>query len=313
MADDNLAKITRINVPEIIQEMGKSQPGDFIKIRNSDDAVALIDVWNGWEEAKPVPCDILCAGTIPLQDMMLDRGSSVTQVDAGSYAEAHPDCRVVIFEGYKREIDAINQMDEEAYACTGTISWQVQIKKNISVSGTSRFVTTDFMFIVAMIVTKGSDIIELSDPIIYNMQDNTFHVSKDNIAQADTEECISYANSQLSIWYGIQISLLHPQLKTIFQHPRTEVVYDPKARNKKNGKRRCTRYIRVHTIKSNEIAGALYHPNYTRKTLAWYVIGHWRTCRNGKRIFVNGFWKGALRDMHRNLDEGRERKVLPAE
>ena len=40
---------------------------------------------------------------------------------------------------------------------------------------------------------------------------------------------------------------------------------------------------------------------------AWYVIGHYRHYKNGKTGWVNGYWKGALRETKKSFDEGRQR------
>jgi hypothetical protein len=51
--------------------------------------------------------------------------------------------------------------------------------------------------------------------------------------------------------------------------------------------------------------------------MIWYVTGHWREYKKtGKRIFIQGYWKGALRDMKstafQNL-EPRERELVTSE
>jgi hypothetical protein len=37
--------------------------------------------------------------------------------------------------------------------------------------------------------------------------------------------------------------------------------------------------------------------------MLWWVIGHWREYKNGKRVFIKGYWKGP----------GRYSKISPQE
>ena len=45
-----------------------------------------------------------------------------------------------------------------------------------------------------------------------------------------------------------------------------------------------------------------------RHALLWHVIGHWRTYKSGKKVFVQPYWKGALREV-KNMEEAREREI----
>lgn len=89
-----------------------------------------------------------------------------------------------------------------------------------------------------------------------------------------------------------------------------------------NGKkrRRQVTYVRKHVIPNHAVQDAMTnsplvhrddnttHRTFTRRTLAWYVIGHWRKTRDGK-TFIRGHWRGPLRQVKQNLDEGRDRKI----
>ena len=107
-------------------------------------------------------------------------------------------------------------------------------------------------------------------------------------------------------WYAIQIALLHPQIKTLFDKPARVPVH-----NKGNYKcnKRKIKYIRVHNLRIDDVKNITHEPGtINRKCLVWYVIGHWRQYKSGKRVFIQGYWKGQLRDIKRNLDE-RERVI----
>lgn len=114
----------------------------------------------------------------------------------------------------------------------------------------------------------------------------------------------------LADWYAIQLSLLHPTLQTVFFNPVKEKEYSRQGVGK--NRKRITKYVRKHYITAEGIDEALYghgHRDFERKTMAWYVIGHWRQYKNGTRKFINGYWKGPLREMKRNLDGGRIREL----
>ena len=125
-----------------------------------------------------------------------------------------------------------------------------------------------------------------------------------------SQDVAMYAHLLLEIWYGIQIALIHPQLRILFKNPAKEKVYLRQGKGK--DRKRVVKYVRKHYITAEGIDEALYgkgHKDFERKTMAWYVIGHWRQYKNGTRKFINGYWKGPLREMKRNLDGGRIRQL----
>lgn len=130
----------------------------------------------------------------------------------------------------------------------------------------------------------------------------------------DEEASKVLAYSALDTWYGIQISLLHPQIQMLFKTPSKEKIYKREGSGK--DRKRVVKYVHKHYITPEGIDEALYghgHRDFERKTMAWYVIGHWRQYKNGTRKFINGYWKGPLREMKRNLDGGRIRQLVVQE
>ena len=114
----------------------------------------------------------------------------------------------------------------------------------------------------------------------------------------------------MCLWYGIQVALLNPRLQVLLKNPTKEKVYTRQGKGK--DRKRVVKYVRKHYITPEGIDEALYgkgHRDFDRKTMAWYVIGHWRQYKNGTRKFINGYWKGPLREMKRNLDGGRIRQL----
>jgi len=115
----------------------------------------------------------------------------------------------------------------------------------------------------------------------------------------------------LETWYGIQIALLHPTVKEVFRNPRTAILKDSKTDKKR--KKNKVRYIKEHIINAEELDKLIYGESdkrtIKRHALVWYVIGHWRTLKNGNTIFVKPYWKGALRELKKPMPE-RERVIV---
>jgi len=79
-------------------------------------------------------------------------------------------------------------------------------------------------------------------------------------------------------------------------------------------KRKKVKYVKQHIINSTELDSLIYgknksdKANINRNVLVWYVVGHWRQIKNGKKIFVKPHWKGLLREIKMALPE-REREI----
>lgn len=108
-------------------------------------------------------------------------------------------------------------------------------------------------------------------------------------------------------WYSIQISLMHPQIKKAYR------IKEPSKKSAKaaakTGRKRYTKLIRRYYIglESIEEIEEANKRKYGRHCMAWYVCGHFRHYKNGAVRFIQGYWKGPLRELQTNLDEGRDR------
>ncbi|MCM1213994.1 MAG: hypothetical protein NC548_05690 [Lachnospiraceae bacterium] len=124
------------------------------------------------------------------------------------------------------------------------------------------------------------------------------------------------------IWYNIQFGMLHPIIRKVLASTSTSIPMQV-TKSAKKKKRRSVKYIRRHIVNATDIRAALESSSivssstgssdkkYHRHTMSWYVTGHWRTNKKtGKAKFIQGFWKGPLRQVQRNLDDGRDREVI---
>lgn len=124
-------------------------------------------------------------------------------------------------------------------------------------------------------------------------------------------ELINRSSLGLTIFYVITIALLNPTIKEVFEKNSGPMPVETGKSTGKN-KRAKIRYIRRHMIQMVDVNDALAKRGFVRKAMIWYVTGHWREYQDGKRIFIQGYWKGALRNMKdtafQNL-EPREREI----
>ena len=118
-------------------------------------------------------------------------------------------------------------------------------------------------------------------------------------------------HNYMATWYGIQIAMLHPQIKKVFQDPEIRRNYSTvnQSSNRNNKKKKKLCYIKKHVITKDKLEKQMYSGKKNKRhALLWHVIGHWRTYKSGKKVFVQPYWKGALREV-KNMEEAREREI----
>ena len=105
-----------------------------------------------------------------------------------------------------------------------------------------------------------------------------------------------WALGTLNIWYAIQVSLLNPLIDYRTVNNQT-VVPQTKTRNGKKKTPAKVKYYKTIYIEEETIDQFFEEQKnekgeINRHCLMWYVTGHWRKYKNGKRIFIHGYWKG---------------------
>ena len=282
MGDRQLEWLSKEESEELWRDVNKSRPSDSIFLTAADDD-RIREVWKeSVKEKDNIPSDLFFSGDIPLMDCEITVDETdIPREKGGGEVVTY---RVVVFPDYKERI--ANGGEDDA----------VRVASLVFSQG-NRHV----MHPIA--VVKGFDYLLTGSPGFHGIQ-------KPQI-QESVSALIPAAYSCISTWYGIQISLLHPTIKEVFAHPKEVRVYDPDSKGKK--RKRRTRYIKRHVIKSDEIEETLYGGDsrpFNRHTLVWYVIGHWRHYANGNKVFIKGYWKGVLRELKRNIDDGRDRQIV---
>ena len=125
------------------------------------------------------------------------------------------------------------------------------------------------------------------------------------------QSLVDIGNIMTNLWYTIQICLLNPVTQVIISKPTLVKLHGKeKVEMQKHDKK--IKYIKRYYVRDEDITNALYGGDRTinRKCLVWYVTGHWREYKTGKKVFIKGYWKGALRNTPPKDTEPRERELV---
>ena len=263
---------------EWLNHISKSRPANLILL---DDETAMVDLWRvSNQKATGVPSDLFFSGSIPLPDCRI-------QYTNGEGMKMQ--FRTVIFSDYQ---DRIRSAAEDSAVQVGVIIYEINE-------------TASMIFSVE--VLRGHDWLMTIPSFGYK---GLPAVIRETISQnLSTAECFAEFAQFAGIWYGVQIALLHPLVKDIFLNPATVVDTSAKKKASGKGRKRPLRYIKKHIINAEEMKSRIHGgSNFQRHALVWYVMGHWRRYANGKKIFIQSYWKGALRDLKNG--EIREREIV---
>ena len=282
MHDLQMRVISDEETDRVWKRIISSRPSDEIKLTGDEDS-RLIKLWEKETENVTIPSDLFFANTIPLLDCRI----TVDETECRENGHVIP-YRVVVFPDYA---ERIHTADENEPVNVGAIV-------NNPVTGPCCF--TPFY------VVKGVDSIMFSGVGYHGVTEESIRKAQAAMTMQDLSQM---AIAFLETWYGIQIALLHPTMREVFRHPKTapDTTDSPTHGAKRKNR---VKYIKVHVINSDEMNAAMFGEsrNYTRHALVWYVIGHWRTLKNGAKIFIKPCWKGPLRDVKVTL-AARERVI----
>ena len=287
----------------IWKKINDSRMTDIFKFpdTNIDEMVQITMKWNpelkwriegysghGWP--SELPADILISGTVPLLDFSVLDNERIKETML---------FRVSIFENYHELIHDVN------------VALEPVLVGAIMIPFFGGVVWANIMV----------DVMEnkMYPSLTYGTHDLTPKAKTDLRAFP-----ASYLNQSfihmMCLWYGIETALLHPKVKTIVMSTpslenTTESTGDVEKKETKNTsqKKRVYKYVKRHVIKPDDITNAIQSPyqpkGIHRKVKLWYVMGHWRTYKSGKKVFISPYWKGELRDI-KIAAEARERELV---
>ena len=124
---------------------------------------------------------------------------------------------------------------------------------------------------------------------------------------------IRFRDMTILLWYGLQLALLNPVIKERVK--RETIPYeDTKRRSSKPNKKAPKKYIKRIVLGDISDIPLGKSSSHEMKESFWWVSGHFRNqkVKDGyKLIFIQGYWKGPLRETAEKLyDTPRERKLV---
>lgn len=281
--EDQITFLSKDNNNFLLELLKKSSPSDLIEL-DEEASKRITSIWkNVVNERSSIPSDIFFAETIPLMDCEI-QNQNCDKV------------RITIFDNFYK---SINTLKENEITVVGTLTMSINIEDK------------DFILIIPIECQYGNDsLIHSSRGIGYIRISSEYQEKIKEIISLSTIHQLVY--SRLVTWYGIQLSLLHPRIRTIYtngKYSSSSREIDPHDYNT----RRKIRYVRKHIINTNDF-NQLFEADekkFNRKTIAWYVIGHWRKTSNSEKgkVFINGHWRGPMREIKNNTTPNRIRVI----
>lgn len=270
----------------------RSRPNDFI-VLNHREMEKLEDLWtrflppdSEFADKVLIPSDLLLAGTIPLTDVILE-------LDMDGDGKMYR-FRIVIFEDYRELIQRfLNEKTDGCFMVGMCI-------RQFTDPGTGNEIG------FPITISKNNNFINNVEEMFYRKVPNGY--KQDRIPKMLAAFLQAGA---LSIWYGVQLALLNPVTKEAFTKDGKEKYKDSvSVNNGKSYRKGPTRYVRRLKMNEENFNKLLRKTDreYTRHTLAWRVIGHWRHYKNGRSVFIKPYWKGLMKDIQKA--DYKERKVI---
>ena len=266
--------------------------------------------------------DIYMSNTIPVKNMEIDMR---TPVGTGK-GTIHIGEEVIVFrdnKDYEHEWEFIFDNDVDYIATvpySEMVSYLSQDEKYFAILGTVTFEDEKYLRITYPIAI-------LSNPkklrlIEYGLAFRSFNGNMlGNNSEGDVDALITEyllmtiretIGNFIQIFSEINLALLNPYFEAVIMESATKIpIADttPKKKNANNrNKRAKIRYVR--RLRIGDIEEKCQKRGITRHAQIWYVTGHWRQYKSGKRVFIQGYWKGALRET-KNSDT-REREMMYA-
>lgn len=284
--------------------LAATPPTDLFKLNEGEDDY-FMQYWNQasktvtddgkiiWKDSM-IPSDLLFGGMISIHDTLIQvtRHDSVLDL-VGTYI-----ARVKIFDDYVKRIELNPDASDVDIGLM-----VIYYPKDMTSPQT---LDQPYRFIMPLRITRGVNAISS------NMQFGWMGFPDELIPQLSKETPLGVFMSQISsfllTWYGLQVGLLHPPIKHVICSGSRSRIREMKKYNQ-IPVRKPVFTCRVHNISLADVKDARKQADIDRKTMLWYVIGHWRYYANGKQVFVKPYWKGPLRGTKQNT-ETRER-ILP--
>lgn len=242
---------------------------------------------NQWTD---VPGTLLKQGTIPLLDFVVNF-TDTSEIYRTVKFHVHPNYHEIcnnVFHKVDRDVSTI-----------GTITYNIG---------------SGLTVIVPIMLSKSTPYIHWMSFAVYDW--NGTIIPKDQITKYQAkilQDVDKLTSTMLKIWYGVQMSLLNPKTVKVYNQARKHPFKVEEKEHTENGKRKVL-YVKHYYVPVEDIENLeQYEKLPVRKVRCnlWYVIGHYRKCKNGEVTFIKGYWKGRDRNIVGSVEnyDARERDI----
>lgn len=267
-------------ITNAVKTASKKTLTDQIKMSYEDihDLVCLVES----DEGKPVSADIVWAETMPLEHFTV--------------IVEHPTESNLLSIEYRFDLfdDKIVTDDGLVYYGVMTVKLNTRNQGDIEICGP--MVCTYKYLAESKIVAH------------VKYQGKTWPIDK--VTPEWMDELRQRMLNALHVFYAVEVALLNPVIETVFVESSNTVPLEPTAKHTGKNKRAKIKYVKRHIIRMDAVNGALEKRGFVRHANLWYVTGHWREYGSGKKVFIKGYWKGALRSLKEV--ETRDREIVTA-
>ena len=300
--DDGLSSMIRMRFYEekdFWEILSYESYTDIIAI-SQDQMLELSQLWThaySIEKKKlklpSVPSDLIISNRIPLQDILMEMNFP------NGKTEVSQSCRIQV----------LNREDMYNEWVDGTL---------VKVIGKFEYTckTWDGLFIggyLCMDPNMNRPTLSMLNRLAFRYDDITKWQRKEQIILSGKAIRMSL-HLFLVGWYSSMVALLHPTIRDVFQSTKSRIVMESNTTNtntdRKSHKKSVKRYVKTRVIKGNSLKDKLYKnkKGIHRKCVAWHVIGHYRTCKSGKRVWIAPYWKGEKR--HEMMGQPNNREIV---
>lgn len=277
-----------------------------------------------WVNYAVVPSDILTSGHLAMKDCRI-----VIKDDRGILT-----ARVVIFDDYKDRMDdmlsvngAMSNVLDKGHVVGSIVGGMVvytneSVPPDLAKKCSGEFAEVSMILpiicmptlaasgnIMYLMATTGEYSFRSIDKAGIKHLEDAF--ARQTLNTIDSSRLHQVFIEIMAPWYGLQVLWLHPRKDVIIREGRETLPQKAVNPKHKNKKRNTIKYIRRIYINTKELQTPIKQDRsheQTRRTMLWYVIGHWREYRNGKRTFIQGYWKGPMRDLKSAEPDVRKRE-----
>lgn len=242
-------------------------PTDEVVFKTLEDVDYVRNYWSK-DDVFEIPIDIFISGNIPLRSILISYATM-------GFTRQQYDIR--IFSDYNNRIKRALADSKKKPVLIGGVSPRLDSKGNPMDRKTG---------IVAYSLHFDPD----GEKLIVKNVAYLYRKEKDVVPKSKTVTN-GVIGLLLQLWYGVQITLLNPITERVFIHKRNNDSQEEK--HKTNYRKPKIMYVKKYYISKDDLFQAM-NRNVTHQISCtlWYVIGHWRNYKSGKRIWIDGYWKG---------------------